>query len=179
MWLVSSVIVYLCVPNLSFLEALIIAACVTPTDPVLSNSLVNGRFAERHVAANLREIIVAESGANDGFGYPFLFLALCILRYSGTDIARQWLVYTVCYEILLGIAYGAVVGFLAQEGLTFALKRYVVVLALTRNTLWQLADDMTNSITLPRFRWQSRKLTTEPGSIRSPTHWLCLRWPCL
>lgn len=126
MWVVSALIIYLCIPNISFLEGLIIGACVTPTDPVLSNSLVTGKFAERHVATELRRIIVAESGANDGFGYPFLFLALCIYRYSGTEIAKEWLVYTVCYEILLGVAYGAVVGFVFQEALTFALKRYVL-----------------------------------------------------
>jgi NhaP-type Na+/H+ or K+/H+ antiporter len=115
MWIASSVIIYLCIPNINFLEALIIAACITPTDPILCNSLVQGKFAEKYISHSLRRIIVAESGANDGFGYPFLFLALCIFRYSGTKIASQWIVYTVIYQIILGVAYGGVVGFIGQE----------------------------------------------------------------
>lgn len=31
----------------------------------------------------LQRIILAESGANDGLGYPFLFLALYIIKYTG------------------------------------------------------------------------------------------------
>lgn len=69
MWLVSGLIVWGLVPNLRFLEALAIGACVTPTDPVLSNSIVKGKFADKNVPKELQRIIVAESGANDGLGY--------------------------------------------------------------------------------------------------------------
>lgn len=126
MWVVSTLIIWLCIPNISFLEGLIIASCVTPTDPVLSDSLVNGPFAEKFVARHLRHIIVAESGANDGFGYPFLFLALYIYRYSGTDIAKNWIVHTILYEVLMGAAYGALVGFAAQEVLSWAHTKKLV-----------------------------------------------------
>ncbi|KAG9729647.1 hypothetical protein KCU75_g19260, partial [Aureobasidium melanogenum] len=40
MWLVTSLLVWALVPNIDFLFALAIGACVTPTDPVLSNSIV-------------------------------------------------------------------------------------------------------------------------------------------
>lgn len=127
MWVASALIIYLVFPNLTFLESLIIGACITPTDPVLSNSLVHGRFAERYVAPRLRKLILAESGANDGFGYPFLFLALCIYRYSQPgEIIKEWVVYTIVYQIILGVAYGAVVGFLAQEILRYC-RRYHLV----------------------------------------------------
>ena len=39
-----------------------------PTDPVLAASIVRGRYAEKHVARNVRDIVSAESGANDGLG---------------------------------------------------------------------------------------------------------------
>ena len=69
MWLASSLLVWGLVPGISFLQALAIGACVTPTDPVLSNSIVKGKFADKNVPPGLQKIVVAESGANDGLGY--------------------------------------------------------------------------------------------------------------
>lgn len=37
-----------------------IAACFTPTDPVLSNAIVQGPYAERNVRAGIRYLIAAE-----------------------------------------------------------------------------------------------------------------------
>lgn len=34
-------------------------------------------------------VITAESGANDGLGYPFLFLALYLIKYAGMGGAGQ------------------------------------------------------------------------------------------
>jgi NhaP-type Na+/H+ or K+/H+ antiporter len=68
MWLASSLIIWAMVPNLSFVHALAIGACVTPTDPVLSNSIVKGKFADKNVPKDLQKIVIAESGANDGLG---------------------------------------------------------------------------------------------------------------
>ena len=123
MWLCSSLIIWGMVPNLPFLHALAVGACVTPTDPVLSNSIVKGKFADKNVPKALQKIIVAESGANDGLGYPFLFLSLYLIKYmdgdsqggkTGTAIGL-WFGETWGYQIVLGILYGAVVGWLAKE----------------------------------------------------------------
>ncbi|KAK9325005.1 Sodium/hydrogen exchanger family-domain-containing protein [Lipomyces orientalis] len=126
MWIVSALIIYLCIPNLRFLDALIIGACVTPTDPVLSNSIVKGSFAEKYIAERLRNIISAESGANDGFGYPFLFLGLFILRDTGPTIAKDWILETILYEIALSVVYGAVVGYVALRTLHFVKERNLI-----------------------------------------------------
>lgn len=37
-----------------------IAACFTPTDPVLCNSIVQGKFAEKHIPVHLRNLISCE-----------------------------------------------------------------------------------------------------------------------
>lgn len=79
----------------------------------------------------LQRIIVAESGANDGLGYPFLFLALYLIKYVGTGGGVQegvelapggagmamgmWFGETWGYTILLSVVYGAVVGWVAKE----------------------------------------------------------------
>lgn len=136
MWLSSSLIVWGMVPNLSFLHSLAIGACVTPTDPVLSNSIVKGRFADKNIPKELQKIIIAESGANDGLGYPFLFLALYLVRFTGNDGAGQvggaraaiglWFGETWGYTILLSIVYGAAVGWIAKELLHWAEERQFV-----------------------------------------------------
>ncbi|KAJ3201996.1 hypothetical protein HDU67_000872, partial [Dinochytrium kinnereticum] len=58
-WVVSALGVYWIV-GVPYLEALVIAACLTPTDPVLANSIVKGKFAERHIPENVRLILSAE-----------------------------------------------------------------------------------------------------------------------
>ena len=136
MWISSSLIVWAMVPNLSFLHALAVASCVTPTDPVLSNSIVKGKFADKNIPKELQKIIIAESGANDGLGYPFLFIALYLIKYVGSDGAGQpggarlamgyWFGETWGYTIILGTIYGAAVGWIAKELLHWAEERKYV-----------------------------------------------------
>ena len=82
MWVTSSLLCWALVPGLPIVSALALGACVTPTDPVLSNSIVKGKFADKNIPRELQRIIIAESGANDGLGYPFLFLPLYLLKYT-------------------------------------------------------------------------------------------------
>lgn len=133
MWLSGSLLVWAMVPRLPFLHALAIGACVTPTDPVLSNSIVKGKFADKNIPKALQKIIVAESGANDGLGYPFLFLALYLIRYNGRNGMPGaghgiglWFGETWGYTIILSVIYGSAVGWLAKEMLHFAEKRKYV-----------------------------------------------------
>ncbi|KAI2465719.1 Sodium/hydrogen exchanger family-domain-containing protein [Annulohypoxylon bovei var. microspora] len=125
MWLMTSLLVWALIPHLPFLHALAIGACVTPTDPVLSNVIVKGRFADHNVPKDLQTIIIAESGANDGLGYPFLFLALYLIKYIGDGGVNEsggaglaiglWFGETWGYTIILSVIYGAFVGWIAKE----------------------------------------------------------------
>lgn len=136
MWISTSLLVWAMVPNISILYALAAGACVTPTDPVLSNSIVKGKFADKNIPPKLQKIIIAESGSNDGLGYPFLFLALYLLKYTHDDGLGQsggartamalWFGETWAYTILLSVLYGAVVGWLAKELLHWAEERRYV-----------------------------------------------------
>ncbi|KAJ5482374.1 Cation/H+ exchanger [Penicillium sp. IBT 31633x] len=136
MWICSSLLIWAMVPNFKFLYALIVGACVTPTDPVLSNSIVKGKFADKHVPRELQRIIIAESGANDGLGYPFLFFGIYLLQYTGMGSQEYsggagkamalWFYETWAYTILLSVAYGTVIGWIARKLLHWAEeKRYV------------------------------------------------------
>jgi sodium/hydrogen antiporter len=136
MWACTSLLVWALVPRINILQALAIGACVTPTDPILSNSIVKGKFADANIPKQLQKIIIAESGANDGLGYPFLFLPLYVIKYTSLGGAGQpgglgkamayWFGETWGYVIILSIIYGAVVGWLAKEMLHWAEERHYV-----------------------------------------------------
>lgn len=125
MWLATSLLIWALVPDLPFLHALAIGSCVTPTDPILSNVIVKGKFADHNVPKDLQQIIIAESGANDGLGYPFLFLALYLIKYIGDGGVAEsggagmamglWFGETWGYTIILSVVYGATVGWIAKE----------------------------------------------------------------
>ena len=136
MWICTSLLVWALVPDINFLFALAVGACVTPTDPILSNSIVKGKFADKNIPRELQKIIIAESGANDGLGYPFLFLPLYLIKYTHDHGAGQtggagkamgnWFGETWAYTILLSVVYGAVVGWVAKELLHWAEERNYV-----------------------------------------------------
>lgn len=133
MWLSTSLLVWGLIGTPSFLHALAVGACVTPTDPVLSAVIVKGKFADKNIPKELQDLIVAESGTNDGLGYPFLFFALYLIKYVGSGAPPDsggageafglWFALTWAYVILMSIVYGAVVGWVAQYLLHWAEDR--------------------------------------------------------
>lgn len=149
MWLCTTACMLATVPNLTLLAALVIGSCVTCTDPILSQAIAKGPFADKFVARDLREIISSEAGANDGFGFPFLMLAIYLMRHSeipedqiqhnavearneegigrlggGVGVAlANWGLETWLYIVLLSIAYGIVVGYGGGRIMRVALRR--------------------------------------------------------
>ncbi|KAJ1987244.1 hypothetical protein GGI25_005921 [Coemansia spiralis] len=121
MWLVTAGIIHLLF-SISFKQALLIASCAAPTDPILANSVVKGRYAEANVPKNVRDALSAESGINDGLGLPFLYFALYLLNesYSTGHAMGKWFYWIWCYNILLSIAIGIVVGYVARKLLRLA-----------------------------------------------------------
>ncbi|KAL7269396.1 hypothetical protein RUND412_007944 [Rhizina undulata] len=124
-WAISSVIIWAVVPQIPFLHALAIAACITPTDPILANSIVKGKFADEFIAPRLQKIIIAESGTNDGLGYPFLFVALYAIKYANSPATAvgMWFGETILYVVVGSIVYGFVVGLAAVKALKWAEER--------------------------------------------------------
>ncbi|KAJ1935405.1 hypothetical protein FBU59_005396, partial [Linderina macrospora] len=116
MWLVTAAFIKLMF-DIDFKQALLIGSCAAPTDPILANSVVKGRYAEANVPKNVRDALSAESGVNDGLGLPFMFLALYLLDESfstGHAVAR-WFYWTWCYQILLSVVIGIAVGYIARK----------------------------------------------------------------
>jgi len=127
-WLITGLFVWWLIVPLNFLESLVVAACVTATDPVLASSVVGrGKFAKR-VPKHLRDLLSAESGCNDGMAFPFIYLSLYLIqdRQSARDVSFHWVVYTILYECIFGAVYGFIIGYLARHGIKFAEKHELI-----------------------------------------------------
>ncbi|KAG0300900.1 hypothetical protein BGZ98_008782 [Dissophora globulifera] len=127
MWLTSATLMWGLIPDLDFVEAMVLAACVTPTDPVLSNSVVKGRFAEKHVPPRIRYLLSAESGINDGMGLPFLYLGLYLMRERTVSGAvAKWFYMIWAYQILLSVVLGGLIGAAARKLVKGAKNRNLI-----------------------------------------------------
>ncbi|KAK9380343.1 Sodium/hydrogen exchanger family-domain-containing protein [Kockiozyma suomiensis] len=127
-WLIASVFIWKLVPTLRWVEALCIAACITATDPVLASAVVGkGKFSKR-VPGHLRNILSAESGCNDGMAFPFVYLALYLIRYEGQagKIIEHWITLTVLYECVFGCLLGALIGYSGRHAIKFAEKHNLI-----------------------------------------------------
>lgn len=89
--------------------AVLLGAALSPTDPVLASPIVTGEPAERHLPARLRQILSAESGANDGLALALVILGLVLVR--GEPLARvaTEALYQVGLAVVLGLVLGQVV----------------------------------------------------------------------
>ena len=128
-WLMTSLFIWgLLHQHLSWLESLAIAACVTATDPVLASSVVGkGKFAKR-VPKHLRDLLSAESGCNDGMAFPFIYLALYIIKYRphAGEVVYHWFCYTILYECIFGAFYGVCIGYIARRAIRAAHERDII-----------------------------------------------------
>jgi NhaP-type Na+/H+ or K+/H+ antiporter len=118
-WLSSAVIFYLLL-NRPWIECLIIAACTAPTDPILANSIVNGRFADMHIPVPIRQLLSAESAANDGLALPMFTIGVYIYSMPIDKAFAKWAWATWCYEMGLAVVLGIVVGYLSRICLRYS-----------------------------------------------------------
>ncbi|WVW84938.1 hypothetical protein I302_106974 [Kwoniella bestiolae CBS 10118] len=126
-WMVSALLMWGLIPGLHFLGALVIAAGVTPTDPILAQAVVGGKFADKHVPTHIRHLLSAESGSNDGAAFPFLYIALYLmLDRSPGHAVGEWFYMTWLYEIVLGVTIGVLLGFSARKFMKFAERKRLI-----------------------------------------------------
>jgi NhaP-type Na+/H+ or K+/H+ antiporter len=86
-------------PGLSWAEAFLLAAVLTPTDPVVTSAVVTAQ----RVPALVRHTLNLESGLNDGLALPFVLFFL-VLAQPGGDAGAEGL------KFLGEAAFGGVVG---------------------------------------------------------------------
>ena len=94
--------------SLSWTEAFLLGALLSPTDPVLSSAVVTNPRVPRIIRHSLN----LESGLNDGLALPAV-LAFAAALSVDSDGFVWW--RFVLEDIGLGLAFGLVVGFLASR----------------------------------------------------------------
>lgn len=127
-WLITSLFVWWLIEPLTWLEALVCAACVTATDPVLASSVVGkGKFAKR-VPKHLRDVLSAESGCNDGMAFPFIYLSFYLLHYhiEAKHTVYHWICNTILYECVFGAVYGVLIGYIGRHMIKWADRRGLI-----------------------------------------------------
>ncbi|KAI0768839.1 Sodium/hydrogen exchanger family-domain-containing protein [Trametes elegans] len=123
-WVVVAAIIYALFPALNFVSSLVIAACLTPTDPIISAAIVGGKFATKHVPLNLRRILAAESAANDGLAYPFLSLSIYLtIENSRRTAIAEWFLVGWLYQVIFGVVIGSVLGIAFSHLMKFSHRK--------------------------------------------------------
>jgi len=97
------------VMGLSLGAAIILGACLAPTDPVLAGDVKVGPPGEGD-GSETSFALTSEAGLNDGFAFPFVFLGVFVAGEGGLGWFTEWLAADVLYAITVGIAFGVVGG---------------------------------------------------------------------
>lgn len=97
--------------DLSWAVALLLAASLAPTDPVLASDVQVGP-PKTGDEDEVRFGLTSEAGLNDGAAFPFVHLAvlLAVALPTGKPWLGEWLSYRVFWEIGGGVLGGWVVG---------------------------------------------------------------------
>jgi NhaP-type Na+/H+ or K+/H+ antiporter len=131
MWVISGLLVYW-ILNLPFWEAMVIGGAITPTDPIVATSIVTGVVAEENLPERLRHLISADSGANDGLAYPFVLLAISMLKQnsetnsSAIATLSHWFTHVILWEVGVAIIFGAFLGYVAGRILEWAERKKTI-----------------------------------------------------
>ena len=94
-------------PDFSWAEAFLLAAVLTPTDPVVTSAVVTAQ----RVPALVRHTLNLESGLNDGLALPFVLFFLVVAQATGDaggEAAR--LLGEAAFGALVGVVLGTVGG---------------------------------------------------------------------
>ncbi|QLG74484.1 hypothetical protein HG535_0G03670 [Zygotorulaspora mrakii] len=126
-WLIIGLFVWIVMPALNFADSLLVSSCITATDPILAQSVVSGKFAQR-VPGHLRNLLSAESGCNDGMAFPFIYLSLNLIIHAGNgrEIVKDWICVTILYECIFGCFLGVVIGYLGKVCIKYAEKSGII-----------------------------------------------------
>jgi NhaP-type Na+/H+ or K+/H+ antiporter len=92
--------------------ALLLGACIAPTDPVLAGDIGVGPPGDTD-EHEPNFALTSEAGLNDGLAFPFVLLALFMVAEDGAGWIGEWLAADVAYAIVAGIAIGGAVGAVA------------------------------------------------------------------
>ena len=111
--------------NMPLASALLLAAVLSPTDPVLATDVQVGDPNEED-RDNAKFSLTAEAGFNDGMAFPFVWLAITVAMMSagGDGFLITWAWKHLVYQILAGALCGFLIGKLLAYVLFTLAKKY-------------------------------------------------------
>lgn len=97
--------------GLPWAVALLLAASLAPTDPVLAADVQVGP-PKTGDEDDVRFGLTSEAGLNDGLAFPFVHLAVALIAVAGTSKPWfvEWLSYRVLWEVGVGVGAGWAIG---------------------------------------------------------------------
>ncbi len=116
--------------HLGWGPALLLAAILAPTDPVLAHDV---QVQESDDLDLLRFSLSGEGGLNDGIALPFVLvgLALCVDRQaSASDVLHWQFIGSAAWGIAGAIAIGGVLGWATTHGVTWLRTQHAQALGL-------------------------------------------------
>ncbi|MFC9688369.1 cation:proton antiporter [Kribbella sp. NPDC056951] len=121
--------------------ALLIAAVLAPTDPVLASDVqvggpTTGEGAEVDEDDEVRFALTSEAGLNDGLAAPFVYLAVLLATKSFAPV--EWVAWDVIGKVVIGVAVGFGAGWLLGR-MTFSARAHSLRLADSREPVLALA----------------------------------------
>ena len=88
--------------------ALLLAAVLAPTDPVLASDV---QVAHEHDAEPVRVGLTGEAGLNDGTAFPFVMLGLGLLGVHELGVyGWRWLIVDLVWAVAAGVGIGTLCG---------------------------------------------------------------------
>ncbi|MFF1882634.1 cation:proton antiporter [Pseudarthrobacter sp. NPDC058196] len=137
-WRLLGIAMPLCIAGLTLLgmwflglglgAALLVAASLAPTDPVLASEVQVGEPADAEDGVEredeVRFGLTSEAGLNDGLAFPFVYLAIAISVAGASPSAwfPEWFGVDVLWRLALGLLVGFLTGKLLAK-LFFSARR--------------------------------------------------------
>lgn len=108
--------------DLSVGAAVLLAAIIAPTDPVLASEVQSAHPGDRD---RVRFSLTAEGGLNDGMAFPFVMLGLGLLGAHdlGSHLSR-WIAVDVVFAVFVGLLVGWLLGQAVGRLMLFIRRRH-------------------------------------------------------
>ncbi|MGO4570649.1 cation:proton antiporter [Microvirga sp. 2TAF3] len=95
--------------GLGFATAMLLAATLAPTDPVLASDVQVGPPGGGE-EDEVRFSLTSEAGLNDGLAFPFVLLAIFFVHETSLRTFAEWLAYAVVWKVAAGTGIGYLAG---------------------------------------------------------------------
>jgi NhaP-type Na+/H+ or K+/H+ antiporter len=103
------------VMGLSLAGALLLAAVLAPTDPVLASD-VQVAGPNEGGEDEVRFGLTSEAGLNDGLAFPFVYLAVFVATVPAVgEWGPRWIAWELVGKVAIGVLVGAAVGWLVAR----------------------------------------------------------------